>query len=244
MYSAILGLLTDKQEFLGDWNNLLGHQRAAHQILTELFNPQTIMQDETRRRIIAWYIRFDLFAGLLAGSETNLDRAWFAVCADFYDVQARERPSDLGAKFEGFFSTSRLLATDVTLLFAARHRDSISEEDFEERVPDLIRQFDEFKTTLLNAFEGPSCFVQEFPLAPPPSPDDLTNFRDPYFLYAGDLFTMNYILIDFWAIDLHFKMSLASIRRQPPPPDLREVCLLYTSPSPRDGLLSRMPSSA
>ena len=26
--------------------------------------------------------------------------------------------------------------------------------------------------------------------------------------------------------------------------DLRSTCLLYTSPSPRDGLLSRMPSSA
>ena len=27
-------------------------------------------------------------------------------------------------------------------------------------------------------------------------------------------------------------------------PELKEDCLLYTSPSPRDGLLSRMPSSA
>ena len=27
-------------------------------------------------------------------------------------------------------------------------------------------------------------------------------------------------------------------------PDVRRICLLYTSPSPRDGLLSRMPSSA
>ena len=27
-------------------------------------------------------------------------------------------------------------------------------------------------------------------------------------------------------------------------PGTRETCLLYTSPSPRDGLLSRMPSSA
>ena len=26
--------------------------------------------------------------------------------------------------------------------------------------------------------------------------------------------------------------------------DIRNTCLLYTSPSPRDGLLSRMPSSA
>ena len=27
-------------------------------------------------------------------------------------------------------------------------------------------------------------------------------------------------------------------------PDYTKICLLYTSPSPRDGLLSRMPSSA
>ena len=27
-------------------------------------------------------------------------------------------------------------------------------------------------------------------------------------------------------------------------PELHKYCLLYTSPSPRDGLLSRMPSSA
>ena len=49
--------------------------------------------------------------------------------------------------------------------------------------------------------------------------------------------------------------SAASRPRQPgpgtcaaasvdPPPTLFYVCLLYTSPSPRDGLLSRMPSSA
>ena len=31
---------------------------------------------------------------------------------------------------------------------------------------------------------------------------------------------------------------------QPPPPPVARACLLYTSPSPRDGLLSRMPSSA
>ena len=28
------------------------------------------------------------------------------------------------------------------------------------------------------------------------------------------------------------------------PDELQRICLLYTSPSPRDGLLSRMPSSA
>ena len=32
--------------------------------------------------------------------------------------------------------------------------------------------------------------------------------------------------------------------KQPPTSELVIACLLYTSPSPRDGLLSRMPSSA
>ncbi|KAI6863453.1 hypothetical protein KC316_g20259, partial [Hortaea werneckii] len=94
------------EEFLGDWVNLLGHQRAAHQILTDLYTPMTIMQDETRRKIIGWYIRFDLFAGMMSGGETNLGREWFAVHSDFYTRQTMDRPDDLGAKFEEYFATS------------------------------------------------------------------------------------------------------------------------------------------
>ncbi|KAK5111695.1 hypothetical protein LTR62_004801 [Meristemomyces frigidus] len=214
------------EEFLGDWTNLLGHQRAAHQILIDLFTPQTIMQDETRRRIIAWYIRFDLFAGMMAGSETKLDRSWFAACADFYALQARERPADIGAKFEGYFSTMRLLATDVTLLMAAKSKSGFDDNEFEDRISHLNLRFDAFRKTLSTAFEGPSCFVPDFPRAPVPDPSkEITNFRDPYFLYAGELFTMNYVLIDFWAIELTVHLSLSSARRLPPPPELFEIAL-------------------
>ena len=41
--------------------------------------------------------------------------------------------------------------------------------------------------------------------------------------------------------DLPFRQQRA---KGPPFPANAESCLLYTSPSPRDGLLSRMPSSA
>ena len=41
---------------------------------------------------------------------------------------------------------------------------------------------------------------------------------------------------DWKQIESKYYMNV--VRRQP------MVCLLYTSPSPRDGLLSRMPSSA
>ena len=39
-------------------------------------------------------------------------------------------------------------------------------------------------------------------------------------------------------------LSLGDIGKYFPPTDPKWNCLLYTSPSPRDGLLSRMPSSA
>ena len=46
-------------------------------------------------------------------------------------------------------------------------------------------------------------------------------------------------LIDLKFADVHGKWQHLTVHK-----DLVEDCLLYTSPSPRDGLLSRMPSSA
>jgi hypothetical protein len=48
------------KEFLGDWINLSNHQKAACNIITGLYTPQTIMEDEMTRVILGWYIRFDV----------------------------------------------------------------------------------------------------------------------------------------------------------------------------------------
>lgn len=183
------------------------------------------MQDETRRKIISWYIRFDLFAGIMSGGETVLGREWFASCVDFYKRQARDRPHDLGAKFEEFFATSRLLATDVTLLFAAKTRNAIIDEQAAADTSNLMMQFDNFGHTIQNTYTDPSYFVKVFPDAPSPREDDITDFRDPDCLYGGDLFTMNFVLIDFWAIELMFKYQLALAQRQQPPPELTDIAL-------------------
>ena len=49
---------------------------------------------------------------------------------------------------------------------------------------------------------------------------------------------------DFAAYDEFSRAWLGACRRLLKPNGALWVCLLYTSPSPRDGLLSRMPSSA
>ena len=45
-------------------------------------------------------------------------------------------------------------------------------------------------------------------------------------------------------VSTQFAEFRSALERQVFKPDTTEICLLYTSPSPRDGLLSRMPSSA
>ena len=60
--------------------------------------------------------------------------------------------------------------------------------------------------------------------------------RDPYRL--GNSFVFPPRVMD----DIHIKAELGRYRMRGF--SLFKNCLLYTSPSPRDGLLSRMPSSA
>ena len=50
------------------------------------------------------------------------------------------------------------------------------------------------------------------------------------------------VRVNGWAHDGTTGLEL--VESLPAAPDLVILCLLYTSPSPRDGLLSRMPSSA
>ncbi|KXS93645.1 hypothetical protein AC578_4208 [Pseudocercospora eumusae] len=213
------------EEFLGDWLNLLGHQKAAYSILTDLFTPQTIMQDETRRKIITWYIRFDLFAGIMAGGETQLGREWFAASAEFYERQTRDKPTDLGARFEKYFADSRLLATDVALLFAGKTKNTISDEDFAMGLQKLSTQFADFGHEIEHAFTDSKCFIKSFPDAPEPQSDDLFDFRDPEFLYAGELSTMNFVLIDHWAIDLMFKYQTSLAMGREPGVELTSIAL-------------------
>ena len=222
---SLLNALTFVKEFLGDWVNLLGHQRAAFQILTDLFTPQTVTQDETRRRIISWYIRFDLFAGHMSGGELNLSRDWFAACQEHYHRQARDRPDDIGARLEDFFSTSRLLSADMALLFAGKKSETITDQDFAERAGDLIGQCAKFKETIETAFADPSNYVKSFTNPPSLGDDSITDYEDPNSLFAGDLFSMNYVLIDFWAMDLMFKHQLTMAQQQPPSAEMAQLAI-------------------
>ena len=73
----------------------MGHQKAALQILTQLYSPQTILQSFVGRMMLTWYVRFDVFVGMLGGFETRLPREWFSTTVEYWERQAPEDESEL-----------------------------------------------------------------------------------------------------------------------------------------------------
>ena len=62
------------EEHLGDWPNLVGHHRAAHEMLLAKYTVDNIMATEFSRQNFSWYARFDLMEGLIAGNAAVLPR--------------------------------------------------------------------------------------------------------------------------------------------------------------------------
>ncbi|KAJ9669845.1 hypothetical protein H2201_000231 [Coniosporium apollinis] len=195
-------------EYLGDWVNLLGHQRAAYEVLTSLYTPQTIMQNETLRKILQWYIRFDLYASVIAGCGTILGREWVAAAYEYYAQQAVEKPNDIEYKYEERIFRSRLLATDIAILFSRRARATIDNDSFAIECDNLRRQFDMYEVQIDPALRDPSKLVTSFSGSPLRDPCDAVSPASSETLYGDNLFSTNFLLVDFWAMDLMLRHHL------------------------------------
>ncbi|KAH7383719.1 hypothetical protein BKA64DRAFT_646894 [Cadophora sp. MPI-SDFR-AT-0126] len=216
---AILQLATI-EEFLGDWINLLGHQRAAYEILTELHTPKTAMAHPMTRVILGWYMRFDVFAGLMGGFETVLSREWFCYAQEFFQRQVTNEPDILDWKIESAIAQHRLVAMDMSLLFARRGKGDISDEQFCVENEIIARRIEEWKSKMDPALQDPRYLVTDFSGARPLDPEDIVNPYIPGVLYSGPLWVMNVAIIDWYAIDMMHKYQTALTMQTQPSPEL------------------------
>ena len=63
-------------------------------------------------------MRFDAFASLMSGFEMVLDRKWMSYAQDFLQQQALIEPGNLLWKLELAFAQLRLIAMDISTIFA------------------------------------------------------------------------------------------------------------------------------
>ncbi|KAI9848873.1 MAG: hypothetical protein M1837_006389 [Sclerophora amabilis] len=203
------------EEYLGDWVNLLSHQKAAYEILLELYNPKTI---RTRTDIITltWYTRFDVYAGLMGGWETVLRREWFEELEQLHLRQIQLHPNDVIHKIERAIVSSRLLAMDMSSLFAKYSKGNLPHDKFVLENEKLAGQFAAWNDNLDPSLADPARSITSFEGARDLDSDDIVDPYLPGTLFEGPLWTMNFLRVDWRAtMIMHRYQTALALRTQP-----------------------------
>ncbi|KAI9843212.1 MAG: hypothetical protein M1838_002725 [Thelocarpon superellum] len=213
------------EEYLGDWVNLQSHQKAAYEILTELYTPATIMQSDTQRVLFDWYSRFDLFAGLMAGSEMVLSRDWFVAYNEHYQRHSQQLPDDIVGKMDLAISEYRLLAMDMATLFA-RAKGGGAPEHFMAEVSRLVRDLQAWRADMDPNLAAPANFVtfhgsQALDIG-------IIDPYEPGLIFERRLWRLNFAMLGWYATEMMMMQQAALMTGQPPPARLeglaRRVC--------------------
>ena len=183
------------------------------------------MDSEMQRKTLEWYSRFDLFAGIMAGHNVVLGREWFCATDNYCRKQLSRSPGNIDYQIESAVAFQRLTAMDMATLFAKLPRGEISLEDFvrdnaviSERTRawiDGLRPLLDNETYLVDSFEG----------ARPRQWDDIVDPYVPRRLYQGDLWSLNFLMMQGTSLEIMHKSQTAMVLQQQPPPGLYDLAL-------------------
>ncbi|KAI0899687.1 hypothetical protein F4806DRAFT_492681 [Annulohypoxylon nitens] len=219
------------EEYFGDWVNLMGHQRAAFEILSRLFTPQTIMNSPTSRIMLTWYIRFDVFVGMLGGFETNLPRQWFSNVVQYSREQVEKDPQNIGWKTELHASALRLISRDMSILYAKGGRGEFSGEEFAVEHDRITKRLYEWKATLDPTLTDPNFLVTDFPYRVPLNEDNIVDPYKPGHLYRFPLFSTTMLTAEWHSILVMHKSQEAFALQQKPSEELstlaHNICEIF-----------------
>ncbi|KAK4165898.1 adhesion and hyphal regulator 1 [Cladorrhinum sp. PSN259] len=174
------------EEYLGDWVNLMGHQKAAHEVLTQLFTPETIMQTPVGRAAIMWYTRFDVFVGIMGSFMPTLSSEWYLAPLNYYESRAAAESDNVSWKFEAATAKLRLISMDMAILLAKGAQGEITEADYAVEHQRLAGSIEDWKSGWDPAMTDSSFLVND--LAGTPDPNDIVNPLTPGVLYRPPLF--------------------------------------------------------
>ena len=218
------------EEHLGDWPNLIGHHRAAHEMLLERYTVDNVMETERSRQIFAWYARFDVLAGLLAGNQMVLPREWYAKCAGWYEEQIDPDDVDLEGNLPFFNATNRLMGLDLAALLSKFPRGQISREDFVAENEKLSQRMDELRQKI-QALNDDYYTVTDFPEKQPLGPSDIVDPYVPGGLFRDALFPLNYSWTGWYGVSIMRIYQSSLMLQQDLPPGLeafaREQCRIF-----------------
>lgn len=200
----------------------MGHQRAALELIIELFTPQTIVQTPLGRMAMRWYSRFDVFIGIMGSYPTSLPRAWFSAMVDYCDAQVAADPSSISWRVENCASRLRLVSMEMSLLFGKGVSQDITQEEYTAEHRRLADALNGWKNGMDATLRDPAYLVADFTPDRPADPADIVNPFAPGVLFRPPLFAATILSCEWHSITLMHGSQSASEPSEETLADLRE----------------------
>lgn len=180
----------------------MGHQRAAFEVLTQLFTAQTAMQTPAGRVALMWYSRFDVFLGIVGSAEPSLPRAWFSAPVEYYETRAAAEPHNVSLKIEACAARLRLTSMEMSLLYSKGANQNILEDEYMAEHRRLSAVIDGWRDSWDPALTGAAFLVADFPASQSPDPDEAASPFVPGVLFRPPLFAASILAAEYHAIAL------------------------------------------
>ena len=193
-------------------------------MLLDLYTSSSILDSELRRRILAWYLRFDLYGSIISGHETLAGRRWFMALAEYYHGKVSAFPENIDFKIEAAISDLWIVSTDMAQLFARFARGDLPLEVFNSECDAFGELIDAWKDRLDPVFGDNQYLVRSFD-GKAKDPDDIVDPYQPGGLYSAPLTTFNFMVADWLAIRAMFRYKKALALQEDPPSDLSALAL-------------------
>ncbi|PGG98671.1 hypothetical protein GX51_06677 [Blastomyces parvus] len=212
MMLTILQLATF-EEYLGDWVSVSDHHQAAYRMLTELYTPEKINENEFRRYMFLWYTRFDIVSGILAGSETILSREWYIACELFAVEDEASNPGNTNKQLYALAIRGRRVGMDMASLIAKTSRGLITIEEFSRQNQDITARLDKLEDTL-GSLAHPDHLITAYPNKVLLGPDDIVDPYVPGRIYDESLWDINNWLLDVIGVRMMHKYQTGLLLQQ------------------------------
>ncbi|KAM3512024.1 hypothetical protein MY11210_004350 [Beauveria gryllotalpidicola] len=210
---SILQLATI-EEYLGDWLNLMGHQRAALELLTKLFTPQTILKTRIGQICLTWYSRFDAGMSFLRLTRSKLSRDWLSDAAAYYREKIKQEPNEIRWRAEERLIRLHIIRYDMSVLFSDAADGEMLESRFSEEHEQIAIQLKCWRDTWDSSLTTPDYAVRDYSWRPAPDADDIVDSCEPGVLFHPPLLSSTIILVEWHSLIILHKSLAKTIPRE------------------------------
>ncbi|KAI6376737.1 hypothetical protein MCOR25_002702 [Pyricularia grisea] len=197
------------EEYLGDWINLMGHQRAAFEVLTKLYTPQSIIETPTGRTILSWYNRYDVFVGLMGGFAAALPEDWFTSLVSYYHSMSLQDPTNPLWKIEECSARLRLLSREVSLLVAKQS--ATPDQSYLDQHASISQRLGAWRDGWDPALSDPAYLVQDLGERAAERPESIVDVSVPGSLYQEPLFPVTLLSCEWHTVVILHECQRADI---------------------------------